>query len=153
MIYVGVILYLSPYLPDIVAGIRKKVSSERLYWGTIVVEAVFLLFLFIYFVKSFKGAFRLFPIFPLVIFVVFFLYLKNPVEHIHLFEYGVLGLALSLWKIGSINLRVLSIGFIVGLVDELYQGYLPNRVFDYHDLLINFVGVAINGKTGSLLRY
>ena len=68
--------------------------------------------------------------------------LERPVEQIHFTEYGAL--SFFLFKMARHGIRppwchgasVLG-AFGVGLVDELFQGFLPNRVYDPRDILIN----------------
>lgn len=73
-----------------------------------------------------------------------------PGEKFHMFQYGVLGLLLfgalrvdldprgvALYAVG------ISIGAVAGLVDELIQHLLPNRVFTPHDVVVNGASVAL----------
>ena len=74
--------------------------------------------------------------------LVFFMFmtLKLPEERLHFFEYGVLGY-MGGWvldAVGHFKHRFktgLFVLFGLGLLDELIQGILPNRVFDLHDIL------------------
>ncbi len=65
-----------------------------------------------------------------------------PVERIHLLEYGVLSwllLRVLETRYGPVRTTayVISLVFIVGLMDELLQGLLPNRYYDARDVGIN----------------
>ena len=96
--------------------------------------------------------------FILLVFVAVFFELTllavRPEEKIHLLEYGVLGVLLynalkvdldrfdpMLYIIGGVFC------FGAGIVDEVIQLYLPNRVFDWKDVVINF----ISGVMGLLI--
>ena len=75
---------------------------------------------------------------------------KNPGEKIHMIQYGVLGIFLynalkidfnrfdkRLYIFGSL------ISMILGSIDEVIQGVLPNRVFTWHDVFINGLSAII----------
>ena len=68
--------------------------------------------------------------------------LKRPVERIHFIEYGLLSFVLFRsfrhflkvpWNYGAAIMATIGIG----VVDELLQGILPNRVYDPRDIWIN----------------
>lgn len=69
-------------------------------------------------------------------------------ERFHLLEFGLLGIVLSrdssriesLQKWQQISLAIAA-GTLVGVLDEGWQGILPNRVCDGRDILLNLVGV------------
>ena len=69
---------------------------------------------------------------------------KMPVEKVHILEYCVLGIMIyNALKI-DINpydwtLYIYGAVFclVVGFIDEVIQGILPNRVFDFRDIFIN----------------
>lgn len=80
----------------------------------------------------------------ILLFCVMFYLEHNPGEKIHMFQYGIFGLLLSMplamdlpaWSprfciTGSI------ICFVAGAVDECIQGILPNRTFSWQDVFIN----------------
>lgn len=69
--------------------------------------------------------------------------IKYPVEKIHFIEYGILVLLLRKAFFGKLpvyNQYMLSImaAGLVGLLDEIFQYYLPLRFFDWRDVGINF---------------
>ena len=70
---------------------------------------------------------------------------KYPAEKIHLLEYGVLGwLAVDdLLKINRKAKAVILASFFcldVGILDELFQAFLPYRVCDIRDVIMNGIG-------------
>jgi VanZ family protein len=78
---------------------------------------------------------------------------KTPEEQFHFLEYGLVGVffarALSQhWanRIGVFAGAVL-LASLAGGIDEIIQGFLPNRHFDVHDIVLNatsaFLGLAI----------
>ena len=71
--------------------------------------------------------------------------IKYPEERVHFLEYAVLGVLLYFALREKIRGRrvLLSIPlviFFVGLGDELIQGILPNRVYQFTDVVLNFFG-------------
>jgi len=71
-----------------------------------------------------------------------------PEEKIHVVEYGILG-----WLIGwSLSISPMSIqriilaivlGWSIGFGDEIIQYFLPNRVYDIRDVLLNGVSATL----------
>lgn len=71
-----------------------------------------------------------------------------PEERIHLVQYGILGYlcasaASSAFKGAAGFALVILLGLLIGLGDELIQGVLPSRVFDWWDVSYNLGGVSI----------
>lgn len=71
--------------------------------------------------------------------------IKYPEERIHFVEYAVLGVLLYFALREKIQGRrvlfcIPVVIFFVGLGDELIQGILPNRVYDFRDVLMNLAG-------------
>jgi VanZ family protein len=71
--------------------------------------------------------------------------IKYPEERIHFVEYAVLGVLLYFaLREGILGRRLIlyipALVFIIGLGDELIQGILPNRVYDFRDVLMNLAG-------------
>lgn len=69
-------------------------------------------------------------------------------EKIHVIEYAILSFIIyhCIGKgesKGRIYFRILLIGFSVGLVDEMIQYILPNRVFDIKDIFLNFSSASL----------
>lgn len=69
--------------------------------------------------------------------------LERTVEQIHFIEYGGLSFFFFRWlrhffKIPWSYLGSVAAAFGIGVIDELLQGLLPNRVYDTRDLWINF---------------
>ncbi len=82
------------------------------------------------------------------------LFLPFPEERLHVVEYGILGWLLG-WALALSEKwparcwgGVLSV-WLIGYGDEIIQWFLPNRVFDVRDILLNgiagMVGLAIFG--------
>ena len=69
--------------------------------------------------------------------------LERPEERLHFLEYGLLGF-LFVKAFNSTSVRTLTFSALlvtlVGSIDELIQGFLPNRVGDLRDVLMNAVG-------------
>ena len=74
--------------------------------------------------------------------------IQVPVERIHIFEYGILAILffraiapdLSHLKAYLISFELAS---VMGVVDELIQNVLPNRHFQFTDVILNVSGAAV----------
>jgi hypothetical protein len=105
------------------------------------------LFYYILFVKKERNIVKyLVLVFYAAVFIIMLRYAQHAREKIHMAEYGLLGIMLyNALKIDfdrfDIKLYLLGVFIcaLVGYVDELIQGILPNRVFDRRDILMNAV--------------
>jgi len=76
---------------------------------------------------------------PLVYF-----YCEFPAERLHMAEYGLL-VFLAYWTLkvrmntGWIYVMILLYSLAVGSLDEVVQGILPNRVYEFKDITINWI--------------
>ena len=99
------------------------------------------------------------------VYALVFLRMASPIERSHLFEYSLVAILIheALLERSQAGRRVarpavLAVGAaaILGIVDELIQLILPNRVFDPIDLAFNafaaFMGVAVSGAIGRAVR-
>ncbi len=91
---------------------------------------------------------------PLIIAIIATWSLDRPIERIHFIEYGTLSLMIltavrrrTIWQL------VLTFIFVVlvGIGDELIQWWLPNRVGDVRDVMLNAIGGALGIWFGKLL--
>ncbi len=78
--------------------------------------------------------------------------IKYPEERIHFLEYAILGVLLYFALRKNIQGRgvflfIPAFVFLIGLGDEIIQGILPNRVYQFTDVLLNFFG----GVLGELI--
>lgn len=69
-----------------------------------------------------------------------------PEEKIHILEFAILGW-LSARDLTSGNKKAgwalaIAFVFVVGALDELFQGILPYRYFQYSDIMLNSLGAA-----------
>lgn len=81
------------------------------------------------------------------IYAYLFKQLQLPEERIHFLQYGIMGFLslkalmhsflppmLYLWAVG--------LTFLLGWIDEIIQGFLPNRIYDIRDVFMNgFAGI------------
>jgi hypothetical protein len=74
---------------------------------------------------------------------------STPEERIHFVQYGLVGILLA-WALADPRnsrrltaLRALALGSVAGVVDEVLQGFIPGRVFDWRDIGINCLAVAL----------
>ena len=71
----------------------------------------------------------------------------HPSEQLHLIEYGLVGV-LCVWAMGTRGGRArgvlygLGLAAWIGLVDELIQGELPSRYYDFADVWLNALSAA-----------
>ena len=107
------------------------------------------LVLVVYLVRKFKRKELLRRLAALLFFAlilaVYFPQFNAIEERIHIFEYGLLAILL-LWAYFPATKKwdyfyVMAIGFFIGWGDEFIQYFLPNRVYDLRDVIMNFLGV------------
>ncbi|MBW1913162.1 MAG: VanZ family protein, partial [Deltaproteobacteria bacterium] len=127
--------FFSRLFPDILKGVTSAITPLF----------VFLFFAYFIFIKRKKdslfylwSAVFLFSYWPLVYF-----YCEFPAERLHMAEYGLLVIfvyrALKVRiKTVWIYLPIILYTFFVGLLDEIIQGILPNRVYEFKDITINW---------------
>ena len=97
----------------------------------------------------------------LVVFSLLWLIIKKleyPAEKVHTLEYGLLAFIIyhSLNKEQpkwAIYLKILLIGCVVGAIDEGIQYFLPNRVCDIRDVLLNAASVSLGEAVLYSLRH
>ncbi|MBK7975683.1 MAG: VanZ family protein [Deltaproteobacteria bacterium] len=71
----------------------------------------------------------------------------SEIEHFHVLTFGLLGFALVWALVPRYGFRhggalVLLVGTALGLADEMFQGFLPDRVYDGRDVTMNALAVA-----------
>ena len=75
-------------------------------------------------------------------FIPAYLTLHLPLERFHFLEYGILGV-LIFWSLKprryflQFYLLSLNILLVVSFFDEIFQGFVPERIYDIHDISIN----------------
>jgi len=77
-----------------------------------------------------------------------FLLDPRPEEWIHFLQYGILPVLFMYSLEGLIKpvnqyIGAFSASSVVGTLDEIIQYYLPNRVFDWHDIGFNYLAAAM----------
>lgn len=127
-----------------------------LYIGPIVIVALAFLAALVYVFKQLYSH-RLLRIFCMIIvaslYALFLKYLgKIPIERIHLLEYGILAIfakrAFDNRTSGFLPyLFSAALVAVTGFGDELIQGVLPDRYFDWRDVMTN----ALSGVLGLML--
>ncbi len=155
-LYIIAIFSLIPYLPRFIQFASSRWSSSSVAHFVLGVEifiALLTLILAIKFLihKTRKAIFFLILIGVFLV-ISFFLYQRrpNPYELTHLPEYAILcmlviGALDKRKKIKSVIIKNsyflggLTTG-IIGTGDEIYQYFLPNRVFSLYDIFLNILG-------------
>lgn len=81
-----------------------------------------------------------------------FRYVELPIERLHFIQYGLLGWLIfySLPRTKMINGFLF--GLSVGVLDEVLQGILPQRVFDVRDVWMNGMAVLLGIIYAWLMR-
>ena len=143
-IYILFIFVSLPFFPAFINVLRSFISKELLNLLSLVLSVSFFLMLSVWiYNKKYKVNQFLLIISPLLLLTYFSLSLDVWVERIHFIEYAVLGLLIS----RAVNVRTLH-GIIatcclitlIGVVDEIIQWFLPNRVGDMRDVTMNSFG-------------
>ena len=95
--------------------------------------------------EPFKGVILILSIIALI--ATMYFTLRLPEERLHFAQYALLGY-LSGWTLAGMRVhssgrKRLALGFLItffiGILDEIVQGILPMRVFDFHDIFWNVV--------------
>jgi len=96
-------------------------------------------------------------IFSLIVIIIFsylIFSLKLPEERIHYLEYGILGfMVFKSMKVHSIKNLIYGSLFVllIGVIDEIIQYLLPNRVGDIRDVFMNLGGGILGIWYGKIL--
>jgi len=144
IIYVLFIYVSLPFFPAFISTLRNFISKELLNFLSLVLSISFFLLLSVWiYNKNYKAKQFILIISPLLLLTYLSLSLDVWVERIHFVEYAVLGLLIS----RAVNVRTLHgiiytgcLVTLIGAVDEIIQWFLPNRVGDMRDVIMNSVG-------------
>lgn len=174
LIYSGLIFYISPRLPlwtNKWAAALTWVVYAQIVKALMVYLSMVLLF--VLFIKWFymRNRWRFLALCAVYIGILFCLvsHLGNSVnEYVHFPEYAA---CVLLWYTAFKHLernkqkpwvglssfliiricttsplnKAITVGLLLGILEELYQFFLPQRVFDFYDILLNFMGVWLGG--------
>ena len=148
VVYVLFIYVSLPFFPAFISTLRGFISKELLNLLSLVLSISFFLLLSVWiYNKKYKLKQFLLIISPLLLLTYLSLSLDVWVERIHFIEYAVLGLLISRTVAVRTLQEIIYTGCLITLiggVDEIIQWFLPNRVGDMRDVLMNSVG----GLTG-----
>ena len=144
IIYVLFIYVSLPFFPAFISVLRSFISKELLNLLSLALSISFFLLLSAWiYSKKYKAKQFLLIISPLLLLTYLSLSLDVWVERIHFIEYAVLGLLIS----RAVDVRTLQeiiytgcLITLIGGVDEIIQWFLPNRVGDMRDVIMNSVG-------------
>ena len=140
------IIGIAPWARRILRFIYGIIGRDKTAFGLKIFFLVGIILLIIYLLdkkRKIKIDFNIiFPLGSFTLLTILFFKIKLPEEKVHLVEYAILGFLLfkDFFK-GRIKL-FLSIFFllIVAFADELFQLFLPDRYFDFRDIIFNSVG-------------
>ena len=128
---------------DVVERVVGDILSTLLSAVTLVLPTIFLVYLIL--IKKERRAWRYFLlVFVIVSLAIIQRFIYYPAEKVHLLEYGILGwMIYQAVRVGGGGvvagyIWTMALVSIIGTADELVQAYLPMRVFDFRDIVINF---------------
>ena len=144
VVYVIFIYVSLPFFPAFISTLKGFISKELLNIISLVLSISFFLMLSVWiYKKKYKLNQFVLIISPLLLLTYLTLSLDVWVERIHFVEYAVLGLLIS----RAVNVRTLHgiiytgcLVTLIGALDEIIQWFLPNRVGDMRDVLMNSFG-------------
>lgn len=147
--YILIIYATLPIIGSIVST-AEQILGRKIF-NVVINFFIFIIFSLICYHFYRKAGFKLLGYMFLISLPLLFivLSLNRPAERIHVVEYGILGFLLfKACGIGNFKGLVVSSIFasVVGLVDEVIQWMLPNRVGDIKDVVIN----SISGILGAI---
>jgi hypothetical protein len=85
-------------------------------------------------------------------FILVFHLVNQPIEQFHFLQYGVLGI-LVFWALSGrpytlqFYLLAITLFLVVGYLDEIIQGFVPDRIYDLEDTYVD----VLSGAMGFLL--
>ena len=144
IIYVIFIYVSLPFFPAFITTLRGFFSKELLNLLSLALTISFFLMLSLWiYKKKYNSKQFIIIISPLLLLTYLSISLDVWVERIHFVEYAFLGLLISR-AVNIVNLQgIIYTGCLVtliGVVDEIIQWFLPNRVGDIRDVLMNSSG-------------
>jgi len=150
--YVAIIYLTLPIMRGILSFIYKTIGRDMLIKIVFIVIIISVVMILFWFLKSKKfEVWRLIVVGGIVVlYLVGVFWLDIPEERVHFLEYGILGLLVyNGFEKRGIKIIFLSIFLVAlfGAIDELIQWYLPNRVGDIRDIVMN----AVSGAMGVCL--
>jgi VanZ family protein len=153
LLYVGLVYAFIPLARPMTTMFENIMGM----WLDVSVLLVYLIFFFgtLSYLKFFQKEKRVWPY--ATVFLIYFLlaYSLNQIhfvaEKVHFLQYAILGtlliysLEVHVQKNSNLSkfLLVIGLGFVIGLGDELIQGFFPRRFFDWRDVTMNVFGVGI----------
>lgn len=148
-IYVGLFIIISAsFMRQVIGFIQARIGNEgvAILMGLMMISACLAFFIFV--TKKRVHAIKT-PVLILVLIAGLILawQVKFPAEKIHVLEYGILGWLATrdLIKVRRRNTAaILACVFCIamGILDEIFQGILPYRVYDVRDIVFNGLGGA-----------
>lgn len=95
-------------------------------------------------------------------YLLVFVRMSIPTERSHIIEYGVVALFMYEalkertrhgYRIPFVGLLTILVTGLIGVVDECIQFFIPNRTFDYRDMLFNILAAAMAVTACAALRW
>ena len=164
--YTVCIFIVTPYLPQLIQAASSRWSRlgvSRFVLGVEIAIALLILAIATIYLIYRKKRSALFLIYVGGIFLLSFIiyqFIPNPYEFTHLPEYAILSILIvrvldkkNVRNIGAekeknINSAAIKNSYFlsgagtgfIGIVDEIYQYFLPNRYFTFYDIFLNILG-------------
>ena len=145
LLYISLIFILTPYAPTLWEFLKKKTGLNFVEIMSFFGIGVFvLLYYFLFKTKTYRAVkeyFVLAGVFLCYI-IIFLFFTQHPIEQFHLFEYGFLSYLIYQALAMDIKGKKLYgwgmvIIILVGIFDEVFQCFLPQRFGDIRDVFLN----------------
>ena len=148
LVYLGLIYLTLPILPLVVDRLKAIFGSGSILYVTMILVGLPLALSMVNLLRrTSPGEFarKFLPLYLAAVVLLIYLW-NNPVEQVHIIEYGLLGylaFRASGWGTPAGSRRSLltwtTLTLAAGVADEVIQHFLPNRVFDVRDVVINSI--------------
>jgi len=143
--YILILYATLPLTPDLIKWVKGTGAFQAFVFGPFAFSVTVLGYVGVK-TETYKN--RSFWVSLLALGLMFNLIFKNviaPVELLHLMLYGIMCIllySLLSFRFSGATLYILSAftTSLFGAIDEVIQYYLPNRVFDWNDIVFNILG-------------
>jgi hypothetical protein len=161
-IFIAYILFIYltlPFLPPVVKWMRSSMGDVSIAVVAPVLTGIITLIILAILARRHTLAIGRLSLLLAASAVILYIKRDNPVEQVHLVEYGLAGFlahrAASFPGGARVNRASYAIWTAValgaGILDELIQYLLPNRVCDWRDMVINVVSVPVGLAAAAIM--
>ncbi len=157
--YIIAIYLTLPFLPPVVKWMRSSLGPSSVAVVAPILTAVLAAVILAGLARRRAQACGRFGLLLAASAVILYLKRNNPVEQVHLVEYGLAGFlawraapspgadrtslaSYAAWTAAALG---------AGVLDEIIQAWLPNRVCDWRDMVLNVVSVPVGLAVAALM--